>query len=63
VIGVALIGHNKGALMRVFHRTWANIATNILREGFRDMGGIYMTHSSWDGVWVSDIPLNADECG
>jgi hypothetical protein len=52
-----------GALVRVFHRTSVSIAKNIFREGFRDMGGIYMTHSAWDGVWVSDIPLDADECG
>jgi hypothetical protein len=49
--------------MRVFHRTWANMADNILREGFRDTGGLYMTHSARDGVWVSDIPLDGDECG
>jgi len=52
-----------GALMRVFHRTSVSVANNIFREGFRDTGGIYMTDSAWDGVWVSDIPLEADECG
>jgi hypothetical protein len=52
-----------GALVRVFHRTSVSIANNILGEGFRDTGGIYMTDSAWDGVWVSDIPLDADECG
>jgi hypothetical protein len=51
------------APMRVFHRTSVNIAKSIFREGFRDTGGIYMPASGWDGVWVSDIPLEADECG
>jgi hypothetical protein len=63
-IGAAVIGQKQwGALVRVFHRTSVSIANNILGEGFRDTGGIYMTDSAWDGVWVSDIPLDADECG
>jgi len=62
-IGAAVIGKNNGALMRVFHRTSVNIAKSIFREGFRDTGGIYMPASGWDGVWVSDIPLEADGCG
>jgi hypothetical protein len=49
--------------MHIFHRTSVSDANNILRQGFRDTGGIYMTDSAWDGVWVSDIPLDADECG
>jgi len=49
--------------MRVFHRTSVNIAESIFRDGFRDTGGIYMPDSGWDGVWVSDIPLEADGCG
>ena len=64
LIGAAVIGLNQGgALVRVFHRTSVSIANNVFREGFRDTGGIYMTDSAWDGVWVSDIPLEADECG
>lgn len=47
--------------VRLFHRTTAESAARILAEGFKDSRGTYMTDRVWEGVWVSDIPLNANE--
>jgi hypothetical protein len=46
-------------LMKVFHRTFH--AKEILKEGFRDGFGTYMTGMELTGVWVSDVPLDANE--
>jgi hypothetical protein len=46
--------------MLVYHRT--SDADAILREGFRDAEGYYMTPKLWRGVWVSaDAPLTENE--
>ncbi len=38
-----------------FHRTTAACAAAILREGFRDGRGRYLTDQEWSGVWLSAI--------
>ncbi|HVA08002.1 MAG TPA: hypothetical protein VNG12_14790 [Acidimicrobiales bacterium] len=45
--------------MIVYHRTFA--ADQILREGFRDAEGNYLTLSTYSGVWVSDSPLTVSD--
>jgi hypothetical protein len=47
--------------MVLYHRTTAEAAKNILAEGFRDRIGYYLTGEPWSGVWVSNIPLDANE--
>ena len=47
--------------MRVFHRTRTRSAAVILKEGFRDGQGRYLTDRMWSGVWVSDRPLDCYE--
>lgn len=42
--------------MRVYHRT--NAVESILRAGFRDATGYYLTVNEHSGVWVSDAPLD-----
>ena len=43
------------------HRTTRDAATRILRDGFRDTTGRYLTDREWSGVWVSDRPLDSNE--
>lgn len=45
----------------LFHRTTAENARRILAAGFRDRAGTYMTDQMWSGVWVSNVPLDANE--
>ena len=45
--------------MRTFHRTAHRDA--ILRGGFRDATGCYLTTREWTGVWLADMPLDANE--
>ena len=47
--------------MKAYHRTFH--AAEILREGFRDTTGTYLTDREFTGVWVSDRPLNIDPGG
>ena len=42
--------------MRLCHRTSWESAEAILRNGFRDGRGNYLTNRSWPGVWLSNIP-------
>jgi hypothetical protein len=48
-----------------FHRTSGQKAERILANGFRDGRGTYMTDREFEGVWLSDRPLDANEgaCG
>ena len=46
-------------LMKVYHRTFH--AAAILREGFLDATGTYLTGKEFSGVWVSDRPLDVNE--
>jgi hypothetical protein len=45
----------------LFHVTTADTASAILREGFREEGGSYMTDREFSGVWLSDRPLDAND--
>ena len=47
--------------MRFYHRTSTEAAQAILREGFRDTTGTYMTDEEFTGVWVSERPLDCNE--
>jgi hypothetical protein len=47
--------------MIVFHRTTQAVTEQILRSGFRDTTGRYLTNREWSGVWVSDRPLDNSE--
>lgn len=46
-------------MIRVFHRT--AYAEAILRDGFRDGHGTYLTGEAQSGVFVSDSPVGEDE--
>lgn len=45
----------------VCHCTTREAAEAILVDGFRDGTGSYMTDRTWSGVWLSDVPLDANE--
>ena len=47
--------------MLVYYRT--KTPERILREGFRDAQGTYLTGEVWSGVWLIDrpLPVNAAE--
>jgi len=45
--------------MKLWHHTFA--AQAILRDGFRDGKGTYLTVDRWYGVWVSAEPLDENE--
>jgi len=47
--------------MKFYHRTREAAAEAILRDGFRDGRGTYMTGQVFEGVWISNIPLDANE--
>jgi hypothetical protein len=43
----------------LYHNTFA--ASAILRDGFRDGEGSYLTDQPHQGVWLSDRPLDINE--
>ena len=45
--------------MIFYHRT--AFAAAILKRGFRNRSGYYLTSKRWRGVWLSDGPLDANE--
>jgi hypothetical protein len=45
--------------MRLYHRTYHHEA--VMKRGFRDGEGTYMTADTHRGVWVSDRPLDSNE--
>jgi hypothetical protein len=45
--------------MPVYHTTDASEA--ILAEGFKDGEGTYMSGEWYSGVWVADVPVDANE--
>ncbi len=47
--------------MILYHRTTAVDAEQILRDGFRDSIGTYMTTRVHSGVWLSNVPLDINE--
>lgn len=52
-------------MMTLWHRTRADAANAILRDGFRDAKGTYFTDREFSGVWLSDRTLDENEgaCG
>lgn len=47
--------------MILYHVTTARNAEKILRSGFRDATGFYLTDQVRTGVWFSDEPLSCHE--
>src|SRR5205814_9679817 len=47
--------------MILYHRTHAAIAELILRDGFRDGTGTYLTTEEHSGVWLSNVLLDIIE--
>jgi hypothetical protein len=47
--------------MILYHRTIRESAEAILKAGFRDGTGTYLTHQQWLGVWLSDTPLDCND--
>jgi len=47
--------------MILWHRTSPARAESILRDGFRDGYGRYMTDREFSGVWLSDQPLDSND--
>jgi len=47
--------------MILYHRTDPQSAENILRDGFRDGTGTYLTMNTYSGVWLSNVPLDENE--
>ena len=43
--------------MVLYHKTDAEAARAIMRDGFRDGSGHYMTDAEHAGVWLSDTPM------
>jgi hypothetical protein len=47
--------------MKLYHRTTASRAEAILRDGFKDGTGHYLTDQLHSGVWLSNEPLDCNE--
>jgi hypothetical protein len=47
--------------MILYHRTSAANAAQILRNGFRDGVGHYLTDQEWVGAWVSNVSPEVNE--
>jgi hypothetical protein len=46
---------------RFYHATTDKAARAILRHGFKDATGCYMTAQRRTGVWLSNVPLDVNE--
>ena len=49
--------------MILYHKTVEDAAKAILRDGFRDGSGYYLTGAPHKGVWLSDSPLDINAGG
>jgi hypothetical protein len=47
--------------VKLYHRTDQEAAAQILKYGFRDGKGTYMTKQEHSGVWLSNVPLDENE--
>jgi hypothetical protein len=47
--------------MILYHRTTEESASSILAHGFTDATGSYLTDQEFTGVWLSSVPLDANE--
>jgi hypothetical protein len=43
----------------LYHTTTQVNAEEILRVGFKDNIGTYMTDREWSGVWLANVPIDA----
>jgi hypothetical protein len=44
-----------------YHRTRPQAAEEIIKNGFRDGTGAYLTGDIYSGVWLSDVPLDGGD--
>ena len=47
--------------MKFYHSTSKSNARKIIKSGFKDMTGKYMTNCHHKGVWISDVLLDSNE--
>ena len=47
--------------MRLYHTTTPEAAEKIVSDGFRDSTGFYLIARETSGVWLSNVPLDANE--
>jgi hypothetical protein len=47
--------------MKLYHRTTEQKARAIIKDGFKDQEGNYLTDTRHMGVWVSNVPLDPNE--
>jgi hypothetical protein len=47
--------------LRLYHRTTAANAEHILREGFKDSSGTYLSDRLFSGVWLSLVPFDLND--
>lgn len=45
----------------LYHATSRSAAEKVLKTGFRDATGHYLTDRLWTGVWLSNIPLDIND--
>jgi hypothetical protein len=50
-----------GEAQVLYHVTSEEAARSILRDGFLDGRGTYLTIQEWTGVWLSDSPVSVNE--
>ena len=48
-------------MITLYHRTNKDAARQIIANGFRDGKGYYGTENLYEGVWLSDRALDANE--
>ena len=46
---------------KFYHRTTREAAELIVKDGFHDSTGYYLTSTQRTGVWLSDVPLDENE--
>jgi hypothetical protein len=47
--------------MKLFRRVTPEEAERVVNAGFENHSGRYLTEQEWEGVWVSDAPLDCNE--
>lgn len=47
-------------MLRLYRRTHSELVNGILKEGFSDSTGTYLTDRKWSGVWLADRPLDCN---
>src|SRR5215813_6690223 len=52
---------SREAQITLYHRTSQESADQIMKDGFRDGVGHYLTENVYAGVWFSDRPLDSNE--